>query len=632
DTNVEENPLTMRAITSRLYGGDTHSRIQQEIVLGMAGYKLLKALGYSPSAYHMNEGHSAFLAIAQIKDLVANHGLSFEEALTGVQHSNLFTTHTPVPAGNDVFPREMIDQYFAQDARDIGIRMETLLNLGRVQENDPHEPFSMTVLALKCSKTANGVSKLHGHVSRKLWHRLWPGLPLDESPIKSITNGIHTATFTARDMADLYDRYLGPAWRNQTAAPETWDGVDMIPDEELWRIRCRNRSLLVTYCRDRLRDQLLRRGAGRMELEDAANELSPDALTIGFARRFATYKRATLLLHDIDRLAKILSNPERPVQFLFSGKAHPADNLGKELILRLVHARRRPELRGKIVFIEDYDMNVARRLVQGVDVWLNNPRRPLEACGTSGMKAAVNGALNMSVLDGWWYEAFDGSNGWSIGQGEEYDDSGYQDEVESRSIYDLLEREIIPTFYDRTPRGVPVDWVKLMKQSIRSIAPHFSAARMVGDYCRECYGPIAKDYRAVVAAQFRPVREARAKTEQFRKHWGELRILSVETQKAEQIPIGKSLPLKVVVHLGPFTPEEVAVQVRYGTLDVTNQIHGAHLYRMLRGQPGAEPGVYVFEGELASERAGTFGFSVRLIPVLHSAPHPAIPGLITWWE
>jgi glycogen phosphorylase len=370
----------------------------------------------------------------------------------------------------------------------------------------------------------------------------------------------------------------------------------------------------------------------RVELENAGMELSPDALTIGFARRFATYKRATLVLHDIDRLIRLVSVADKPVQLIFSGKAHPADNLGKELIMRLVHARRRPELRGKLVFIEDYDMNVARRMVQGVDVWLNNPRRPLEACGTSGMKAAVNGAINMSVLDGWWYEAFDGSNGWNIGQGEEYEDSGYQDEVESRAIYDLLEREVIPTFYDRSPSGVPEEWLKLIKRSVRAIAPQFSAARIVQDYSKEFYGPIAMNNSEVVRGGYRDIKETRVRIEQLRKHWQEIRIVHVETNNVDHMAIGKSLPVKVMVQLGVFSPDEVAVEVRYGNLDITNQIHSAQIYRLVRGQPTSQNGVYAFEGEVASDRAGSYGFSVRVVPIIKGASRPSIPGLITWWE
>ncbi len=406
----------------------------------------------------------------------------------------------------------------------------------------------------------------------------------------------------------------------------------MIPDEELWRIRSRIRSLLVTYCRDRLREQLVRRGAGRVELENAGLELSPDALTIGFARRFATYKRATLLFADTQRLIRLVNDPERPVQFVFSGKAHPADNLGKDLIMKINHARRVPELRGKLLFIEDYDMNVARRMVQGVDVWLNNPLRPLEACGTSGMKAAANGALNMSVLDGWWYEAFDGTNGWSIGQGEEYDDTGYQDEVESRAIYDLLEREVIPTFYDRSPAGVPEEWMKLIKKSIKSIVPQFSAARMVQDYAKDFYGPIASGYQELVRLGFREVKEARQKIEHFKKHWSDVRIILVETQNVDHLPIGQSLPIKVTAQLGSFSPDEVAIEVRYGALDIVNQIHGAQLHRLVRGQPTSQSGVYIFEGELHSDHAGNFGFSVRAVPVINNAPRRTVPTLITWWE
>lgn len=632
DTNVDENELPYRAITSRLYGGDVHTRIQQEIILAIGGLRTLRALNIEPDVFHMNEGHSAFLAFEQIRELCIKKNLDFSEALLAVKSCNLFTTHTPVPAGNDVFPRELIEQYFSDFAKELGVKTDTLLKLGRVDENNNDEPFSMTVLALRASLFSNGVSRLHGHVSRNLWSNIWPGLPLEETPIQHVTNGIHTATWTGRDMADLYDRYLGPNWRNLTFLPETWESVDLIPDEELWRIRCRSRSLLVSYCRDRLRAQLTRRGAGRVEIENASQELNPEALTIGFARRFATYKRAALLLHDIERLIRIVNTSAKPVQFIFSGKAHPADNLGKDLIMRLIHAQRRPELRGKFVFLEDYDMNVARRMVQGVDIWLNNPRRPLEACGTSGIKVAVNGGLHMSVLDGWWFEAYDGENGFSIGQGEEYDDRSYQDEVESRAIYDLLEREMIPMFFNRSPSGVPEDWMNIIKHSIKHISPNFSAARMVAEYSKDYYCAIGQRNREIQRNDFKEIKETCKKIERFKNNWQHIKILNVETNNLDHLALGKTLPVKVTAQLGQFLPEELAVEVRFGLLDVTSQMHSSKIVRLVKGQPSSQAGVYVFEGTLEAIHAGTFGLSVRIVPVIEGKPCATVPSLITWWE
>ncbi len=432
----------------------------------------------------------------------------------------------------------------------------------------------MAVLAVRGSSGINAVSELHGHVSRRLWQNIWPRLPLEESPIRHITNGVHLPSFTSNEVSELFDKHLGSAWRDKTALDESWQPINEIANQELWQVRCQARATLVSFCRERMREQLLRRGAGRVELEVAAQALDPNVLTIGFARRFASYKRAALLLHDLERLVSILTNAERPVQIIFSGKAHPADHPGKELIAKILHASHLPELRGRFLFLEDYNLSVARKLVQGVDVWLNNPRRPLEASGTSGMKAAVNGALNMSVLDGWWCEAFNGENGWSIGQGEEYEDTNYQDHVESRSIYDLLEREIAPVYYKRSPDGVPHEWIGMVKNSIATIAPRFSASRMVTDYSRRFYIPLGRASRNSLDQGYRNILAAQTEILKFRRHWQDIRILKVETHGHEQLELGKHLPISVLANLGnKILPEEVAVEVRYGGMDATQNLH-----------------------------------------------------------
>ncbi|MCB0324458.1 MAG: alpha-glucan family phosphorylase [Bdellovibrionales bacterium] len=632
DTNIPENEPQYRSITARLYGGDHHTRVQQELVLGVGGLKMLNALGFEPDVIHMNEGHSAFVALEQIRKLMVERDLSFEEARLATSTSSHFTTHTPVPAGNDVFPNELVSEYFAPYAKELGIKTDPLLRLGRIDEENHGEPFSMTVLALKTSNSANGVSMLHERVSTQLWQGLWPDLPREETPIANVTNGIHTTSWTSRDMAELYDRYLGPDWREAVANPETWNAVNQIPDEELWRIRCRSRSLLVQHCRERVKKQLERRGAGPIEIDHAGTILNPEALTIGFARRFAAYKRATLILQDIDRLVRLLGDMDRPVQFIFAGKAHPADQRGKELISSLVHAQHRPELRGRFVFLEDYDMGIARRLVHGVDVWLNNPRRPLEACGTSGMKVAVNGGLNMSVLDGWWCEAFDGANGWSIGQGEEYESESYHDQVESRSIYDLLEREVIPIFFDRNEVNVPVDWLRMAKHSIRTIAPQFSATRMVSEYAKDFYDPAARKHRSMVSCNFQDIRTAARAVERFEAGWQKLRILGVDADRVDELPIGRDLPVTVRVQLGSFSPEEIAVEVRYGIIDITDRMQEPKITELTNSQRIGDDGVYDFSGTIATERAGSFGLSVRVFPRINGKAERFLPRLVTWWE
>lgn len=632
DTNVEENKPQHRAITSRLYGGDLHARIQQEIVLGIGGLRILGKLGVEPYVFHMNEGHSACISLEQMRQLISEKGLSFEEALRGVRATNLFTTHTPVPAGNDVFPRSLVEEHFRDYAKELGISIEQLLNLGRVNPKDSNEPFSMPALALRTSASANGVSELHGHVSRKMWTDMWPDLPVEENPIRSITNGVHTATWASRDTADLFDKYLGPEWRKNTALPDSWTGISQIPDEELWRLRSRSRSQLISFCRERVRSQLTRRGAGRVELEFAKNILSPDSLTIGFARRFATYKRATMILQDFERLCRLLSDTECPVQFIFAGKAHPADQHGKELIARLIHAEHTPALRGKFIFIEDYDVHVAAHMVQGVDVWLNTPRRPLEASGTSGMKVAINGGLNLSVLDGWWCEAFDGANGWSIGQGEEYDDANYHDQVESRSLYDLLEREVIPTFYVRDAGGIPTEWVRLIKHSIRTVAPKFSANRMVSDYANQFYAPMCQTHRDIVGSEFQKIRQETKDIAFLDKHWKELQVVEVQTDAVDHLPIGAQLPVRVKVQLGKLSPEQIAVQIRHGALDAAKNIRHAEVQQLNDFTSCNENGSYEFSGQIPTTQAGTFGFEIRLLPIVSGAPESDIPGLITWWS
>ncbi len=455
DANIEENSVADRDITAQLYGGNLETRIQQEILLGIGGVKALEKLGIKPTIYHMNEGHSAFLSLERIRQLMENNNLDKNTAREVVYSSNIFTTHTPVPAGNDIFPIDMIQKYFTDYVKHIDMTMDEFIRLGRINPDDQKESFCMTVLALNLSAENNGVSELHGHVSRAMWKDIWKGVPVSELPIDSITNGIHTLSWISFDMQNLLDRYLGPRWRTKPLEYEIWERVQKIPDAELWRTHERRKERLIDFCRDRLKTQITNRGFTKSEIEHADQILSPEALTIGFARRFATYKRGTLLFRDLERLKKIVTNSEKPVQIIFAGKAHPHDNGGKELIRNIAEICRREDFRDHIVFIEDYDINVARYMVQGVDVWLNNPRRPLEASGTSGMKVPPNGGLNFSVLDGWWDEAYDGQNGWPIGNREEYTDLEYQDEVESKALYNVLENEIIPLFYERGRDNIP---------------------------------------------------------------------------------------------------------------------------------------------------------------------------------
>ncbi|MBI5966321.1 MAG: alpha-glucan family phosphorylase, partial [Deltaproteobacteria bacterium] len=444
DTNTVENIEEDRDVTSALYGGDRELRLKQEIVLGIGGVQALHRMGYRPDVFHMNEGHSALAILERTRLLMQEHRLSFFEAREAVCASSIFTTHTPVPAGIDLFDRSLMTSYLGNYIQSLGISMETFFSLGT---QDANEPFNMAIMALKNSAHTNGVSDLHRGVSRRLWGYIWKALPQVDIPIESVTNGIHIPSWISDDIASLFDRYLGRRWAEDPDNVKIWERVNRIPDSELWRTHERRRERLVAFTRQRLQEQLLRHGAQKMEIQAASEVLNPEALTIGFGKRFAAYKRGDLVLKDPARLARLLNDPQRPVQIIFAGKAHPQDHFGKEVIKNIIHLANQPEFRHRMVFVEDYDMNVARYMVQGSDVWLSNPRRPLEACGTSGMKAAANGSLNMSVLDGWWAEGYEAGIGWAIGSGEEYEDSAYQDQVESQAIYDLLERYVIPLFY-----------------------------------------------------------------------------------------------------------------------------------------------------------------------------------------
>jgi starch phosphorylase len=490
DTDIHPNIGPDRELSARLYGGDEEMRLAQEMMLGIGGVRALRALGLKPAVFHMNEGHSAFLVLERARELVES-GLSFEQAQEIVHKSTVFTTHTPVPAGHDAFPFHMMDKYFPTWHQDLKISREEFLNLAR-QDQGWGPTFSMTVLALRMSGKHNGVSQLHGEVSRKMWAWLWPNKRLDEIPITYVTNGIHTETWLAPELKSLFDNYLGKNWTLRIDDQAMWDtAINQIPDEELWDIKNRLRIRLIEFIRMRTRQRLARLGMRENDLQATYNLLNPKALTIGFARRFATYKRATLIFHDTERLKRIVyGEGTRLVQFIFAGKAHPRDEPGKNFIREVYHRAHEAGLAGHLIFLEDYDMNVARHLAAGADVWLNTPRRPMEASGTSGQKAGLNGALNFSILDGWWAEGYNSQNGWSIGDPTaEYTNEYDQNHADATSIYETLENEVIPLFYKRDARDLPRNWLKLIRESIRTIAPQFSASRMIKNYTNDLYIP-----------------------------------------------------------------------------------------------------------------------------------------------
>lgn len=487
DTNMDANPPMARQLTTRLYWSDINLRIMQEIVLGIGGVRALRALGFNPTVWHMNEGHAAFMTLEKARELV-KQGKTFAEAVELTRPHNVFTTHTPVPAGNDEFPLWLVDKYLSSLWPELGLTRDEFADLARHQENWG-DAFSMPVLALRLSNGRNAVSELHGVVSRKMWNHLWPDKAEQDVPITYVTNGVHTETWMARRMRTLFDRHLGRGWLEHLDDFEMWEKIDSIPRDELWAVRTHLKRKLMFYIQERARKRWVKGGFHPVQVIAEGVLLDPYVLTIGFARRFATYKRADLALRDVDRLLALINQPNRPLQIIFAGKSHPADEPGKIIIQKVYRAVKRAENGGRIVFLEDYDMNLARYLVQGVDVWMNTPRRPNEASGTSGMKAAANGAINFSVLDGWWREAYNGENGWAIGPDADLGDS-IQDETDADSLYDMLENEIVPLYYsERDANDVPYKWVRRIKESMRTIIPQFSMRRMLKEYIERLYLP-----------------------------------------------------------------------------------------------------------------------------------------------
>ena len=530
DADVDENPDDIRRVTDRLYGGDVEHRLRQEILLGIGGVRALQALGVSTQVFHTNEGHAGFLGLERIRQAIVDKDLSYAEAIEAVRAASIFTTHTPVPAGIDRFPPELIEKYFSGWATECGLSIADVMSLGHRAGDPPTERFNMAVMGLRLAGRSNAVSKLHGEVSREMFSDLWPDVPSEEIPITSVTNGVHAKTWVSAEMSDLLSRYVLPEW--DEAGSDRWDRIDEARDDEVWRAKEQGREQLVAFIRRRLRESSLARGLSASDVTWCDEVLDGKALTLCFARRFATYKRATLLLSQPERLCQLVLAGDRPVQFVFAGKAHPADDKGKEMIREIVAFAADLGIRHRFVFLEDYDIAVARTLCQGADVWLNTPRRPQEACGTSGMKAALNGALNASILDGWWDELFNGENGWAISSAEQIDDEERRDELEANSLFEILERQIVPLFYERFQGPVPRRWVRRITTAFRSLGPEVSAARMVRDYTQLLYEPTALHADRLAADEFEPARALAAWKQRVLAAWEGVDILSVETDVA----------------------------------------------------------------------------------------------------
>ena len=642
DTNISDNRPDDRMITSTLYGGDREMRIRQEIMLGIGGMKALNALGITPAVCHMNEGHAAFMAIERIRLLMEKEKASFKEAIEACRSGSVFTIHTPVKAGNDEFPPQMMTKYFDDYYPQLGLDEKSFLALGRVDASDEKESFKMPVLAISTSSYRNGVSKLHGEVSRKMWSNLWKGIPVHEVPIKSITNGVHMKSWLSDELNFLYERYFGAEWSGQNFDEKIWDNIDQIPDEELWRAHQRCKAELVSFCRKRLKKQMERRGTYHTELNWAEEVFDPEALTVGFARRFATYKRGNLVLKDPKRLVKLLNDTDRPVQFVFAGKAHPRDSEGKEIVRQIIHFASHYDIRRKLVFLEDYDINVARYLVKGVDVWLNNPRPPMEASGTSGMKAAMNGALNLSTWDGWWCEGYIPDGGWVVGAGETYDDTEYQDMIESQAIYNILENEVVPLFYARTADDLPRGWIYRMKKAMRSITPQFNTHRMVAEYTQEFYKPATERWNRLISDNMKVARDISLWKENLRSVWKNFEIEDVKVTvsndqpdqpfepKRRRLKVGSELNVKALVRLPGVSPENVDVQIYYGPVDTWSQIKNGQVERMKYSGSTGGKDKYWFDGSVKCQDSGRQGLVVRVLPKYDELPNQCEPGLILW--
>ena len=627
DTDLPENSPEDRYITHQLYGGDKQTRIQQEIILGVGGVRALKEVGVHPTVYHINEGHAAFLVLERVRRKVKGNGLSFQAALEAVAASTVFTTHTPVPAGHDHFSEQMIWDYFGHCCEDIGINRAEFLGMGGAGQG---QDFNMTKLALNGSRHHNGVSRIHGNVSSRILSDMWPQVSPDESPMGYITNGVHVATFLAQEWQDLFDNKLGYEWRRRLTDMEFWSRIESIPDHHFWSVHQALKSQMLHAVRHRITQQHLRNHGSEAHLDRMlkyANPLDPNVLVIGFARRFATYKRATLLFENMDWLRQIINDADRPVLFIFAGKAHPADKPGQELIKRIHEISRWPEFEGKFLMVEGYDLGLARRLVSGCDVWLNNPIYPLEASGTSGMKAAMNGCLNLSVTDGWWDEGYDGTNGWAIKPAPEYFDDARRNREDSQTLYELLQDQVIPMYYRRGELGFSQEWVHMAKRSIATLLPQFNSIRMVRQYVDQYYGPASRQRARYVADDFAGARAVSEWKGRVRHAWGGVSLRRLD-DPIRRITYSENVQVQVAVNLNGLSPEDVRVEMLVGRASKQGQ---EKELRVLTFSPTGQDGnASVFTLEMTPEYCGRLIYRIRVYPHHELLTHPFEMGLMLW--
>jgi glycogen phosphorylase len=626
DSDVEDNAPAEREVTDRLYGGGSDHRLHQEMLLGIGGVRALRAWSAitgepAPEVFHTNEGHAGFLGIERVRELVLQ-GLTLDEAKEAVRAGTVFTTHTPVPAGIDRFPRELIATYFGGDNAVPEIPVDRILELGA--EEDP-SVFNMAHMGLRMAQRRNGVARLHGVVSRGMFSGLWPGFPEDEVPITSITNGVHAPTWVSREVFELGEKHAGGPITTESAG---FEAVESVADSEIWQTRGLLRARLVEEVRRRLKESWLQRGATEAELGWTQTAFDPSVLTIGFARRVPSYKRLTLMLRDPDRLRALLLDEERPVQLVIAGKAHPADDGGKELVQQIVRFADGADVRHRIAFLPDYDIGMARYLYGGCDVWLNNPLRPLEACGTSGMKSALNGGLNLSIRDGWWDEMYDGENGWAIPTADGVHDPDRRDDLEAAAFYELVEKQVRTRFYDVDADGVPRRWVDMVRHTLKSLGPKVLASRMVRDYVAELYAPAAQASRALSASGFQPAKELAAWRAQVSTAWPAVRVAHVEALGVGDAPqVGTTMSVRATVDLGGLSPADVRVQAVFGRVDESDELRSTSAVDLVPAGPG-DDGLLRFEGDVPLERAGSFGYTVRVLPRHSSLPDDADLALV----
>ena len=614
DSDIEKNKPEDREITLRLYGGDQEMRIKQEIILGMGGTNLLtRALGLKPTIYHMNEGHSAFLILELMKNIIKEKQVSFEIARDIASSKTVFTTHTPVPAGNDIFPIDLVEKYFKDFWPRLGIDRETFLKLGMKPCKELEHGFNMGILALKVAGKKNGVSKLHGAVSRELFGDVWPEIAANESPITYVTNGIHTCSWLAPTLKELYNKYLIPYWQDNIHNDEVWEKINNIPNKELWEIHRQRKIKLLDIVKENTCNRLRREGYNYEEINDITSKLNPDVLTIGFARRFATYKRATLIFKDLERITQILNNQDKPVQLIFAGKAHPADKEGKDLIKRIHEISMMPQFKGKIFLLENYSIEMSRYLVSGVDVWLNNPRRPMEASGTSGQKASVNGVINFSVLDGWWAEGYNQENGWTIGTNAEYSSYEEQDIADSQSMYRTLENKIIPMYYDRNKDGISETWMKTMKNSIISTGGKYSTARMLVDYTNNLYIPLCnltkKYYESID-----DVAEFNLWKKNLYTNWKDIKITQKNNLNNITMDAGNNIEVKCEVQLPNVDINNITVECYYGKILDNGIVENVSIIPMKLENKNEEEKIYEYSTKIELKTGGNYGYTFRIMP------------------